>query len=103
MFSATGYAFSYEQAPDQMKSVVQALWQLTDAFGNLILLSIAELATFNSQAHEFFLFSSLMFIGMIIFMILSFNFKGNKQNENESTDKNHSDQYIPLKKFEENV
>lgn len=56
MFSASGYSFSYEQVPEEMKSVVRSLWQLTDAFGNLILLLVAKLAIYftSTRISSFF-------------------------------------------------
>merc|ERR1712200_353122 len=36
MFTITGLEFSYSQAPESMKSVLQACWLLTVAFGNII-------------------------------------------------------------------
>lgn len=36
MYSVTGLQFSYTQAPDSMKSVIQGFWLLTVAVGNLI-------------------------------------------------------------------
>ena len=38
MFSVTGLEFSYSQAPASLKSVVQAAWLLTVAFGNAIII-----------------------------------------------------------------
>jgi solute carrier family 15 (oligopeptide transporter), member 1 len=45
MFSVTGLEFSYSQAPPSLKSVVQAAWLLTVAFGNAIIIP--------SEAHIF--------------------------------------------------
>ncbi|KAJ0070046.1 hypothetical protein NL108_000310, partial [Boleophthalmus pectinirostris] len=42
MFSITGLEFSYSQSPANMKSVLQAGWLLTVAFGNVIVLIVAE-------------------------------------------------------------
>uniref|UniRef100_A0A8C6U2R8 Solute carrier family 15 member 2 n=1 Tax=Neogobius melanostomus TaxID=47308 RepID=A0A8C6U2R8_9GOBI len=42
MFSITGLEFSYSQSPANMKSVLQAGWLLTVAFGNIIVLIVAE-------------------------------------------------------------
>lgn len=42
MFSVTGLEFSFTQAPASMKSVLTAVWLLTVAFGNLIVILIVE-------------------------------------------------------------
>lgn len=42
MFSVTGLEFSFTQAPASMKSVLQSVWLLTVAFGNLIVVLIVE-------------------------------------------------------------
>ncbi|XP_065363169.1 peptide transporter family 1 isoform X1 [Calliphora vicina] len=77
MFSVTGLEFSYSQSPVTMKSVLQACWLLTVAFGNVIVVIVAELKFFNSQASEFFLFSGLMFVDMILFMWLAYRYVPN--------------------------
>jgi len=72
MFSVTGLEFSYSQAPDSMKSVLQAAWLLTVAFGNIIVIIVAEAKAFDSQASEFFMFAILMFIDMVIFAVMAY-------------------------------
>ncbi|KAI2804751.1 hypothetical protein BLOT_003739 [Blomia tropicalis] len=72
MFSITGLEFSYSQAPQSMKSVLQACWLLTVAFGNLIVAVIADLKIFNEQSYEFFFFSGLMIIDIAIFAIMAY-------------------------------
>lgn len=49
MFSVTGLAFSYAQAPISMKSVLQSCWLLTVAFGNVIDVIIVGASIFESQ------------------------------------------------------
>lgn len=78
MFNISGYAFSYEQAPESLKSIVQTLWLLTVSFGNIFLLFIVELSIFESQAKEFLLFSGIMIIDMLVFMILAYRFKSKR-------------------------
>lgn len=78
MFNISGYAFSYEQAPDHMKSVVQTLWLLTVSFGNIFLLLVVKLSIFESQANEFLFFSGMMCVDMSIFMILAYRFKSKR-------------------------
>ncbi|XP_012287395.1 peptide transporter family 1 [Orussus abietinus] len=75
MFSVTGLAFAFTQAPVSMKSLLQAGWLLTVAFGNLIVVIIAEGAFVSSQAMEFFLFAGLMFVDMLIFGLMAMAYK----------------------------
>jgi len=81
MFSVTGLGFSYSQSPPSMKSVLQACWLLTVAFGNVIVVIIAEAALFDSQASEFFLFAGLMFADMLIFMVMAYYYVPNDPNK----------------------
>ena len=71
MFSVTGLEFSYSQAPASMKSVVQAAWLLTVAFGNIIVILVAEAKMFSEQASEFFMFAGLMLIDTLVFIFLA--------------------------------
>lgn len=87
LFSITGFAFSYEQAPDNMKSVVQAFLLLTFAFGNFIVLFTVKIQFFDSLAKEFLLFSGVMFAGVLVFIGLAYNFKSRIPNEEESDDR----------------
>lgn len=74
MYSVTGLEFSYSQAPGNMKSVLQAGWQLTIAVGNVVVAIVAEAKIFSSQANEFFLFAGLMFVDMLLFSILAWRY-----------------------------
>lgn len=56
MFSITGLSFSYSLAPPSMKSVMQAIWLLMIAFGNLIDILVIGLLTVRShQVYTFVL------------------------------------------------
>ncbi|KAJ8407141.1 hypothetical protein AAFF_G00288170 [Aldrovandia affinis] len=70
MFSITGLEFSYSQAPANMKSVLQAGWLLTVAFGNVIVLIVAEGAGLE-QWVEFLLFAGLLVVVCVIFSIMA--------------------------------
>ncbi|XP_008326563.1 solute carrier family 15 member 2 isoform X2 [Cynoglossus semilaevis] len=70
MFSITGLEFSYSQAPTNMKSVLQAGWLLTVAFGNVIVLIVAEGAGLE-QWIEFLLFAALLLGVCVIFSIMA--------------------------------
>ncbi|KAM7348686.1 yin isoform 2-T2 [Cochliomyia hominivorax] len=75
MFSITGLEFSFTQAPQSMKSVLQACWLLSVALGNVLVVVIAELKFFESQAAEFALFAALMVVDMFVFMLLAMRYK----------------------------
>ncbi|XP_043586858.1 peptide transporter family 1 isoform X1 [Bombus pyrosoma] len=81
MFSVTGLEFAFTQAPASMKSLLQASWLLTVAFGNLIVVIVAEISIFDRQVYEFLLFAGLMFIDIIIFAIMAKFYKYVEEDE----------------------
>ncbi|XP_067842684.1 solute carrier family 15 member 1-like [Heptranchias perlo] len=72
VFSVTGLEFSYSQAPPNMKSVLQAGWLLTNAFGNIIVLIVAEASTIQDQWAEYILFAALLMTVCVIFAIMAY-------------------------------
>lgn len=95
MFSITGLSFSYEEAPESMKSVVTSFWLLTVAFGNLIFIFIAEFKIFELQSYEFLLFSGLMFLDMLLFAFLANRYKSTK-NPKHNPEVESAEYHIPL-------
>ncbi|XP_027794642.1 solute carrier family 15 member 1 [Marmota flaviventris] len=71
VFSITGLEFSYSQAPSNMKSVLQAGWLLTVAFGNIIVLIVAGAGHFSEQWAEYILFAALLLVVCVIFAIMA--------------------------------
>ncbi|XP_055492647.1 solute carrier family 15 member 1-like [Leucoraja erinacea] len=71
VFSITGLEFAYSQAPTNMKSVLQAGWLLTNSFGNIIVLIVAEASTIQQQWAEYILFAALLIAVSIIFGIMA--------------------------------
>ncbi|XP_029461071.1 solute carrier family 15 member 2 isoform X2 [Rhinatrema bivittatum] len=71
IFSVTGLEFSYSQAPSSMKSVLQAGWLLTIAFGNLVVLIIAQ-TTALRQWLEYILFAVLLTLVCILFSFMGY-------------------------------
>jgi POT family proton-dependent oligopeptide transporter len=67
LFSITGLEFAYSQAPDSMKSVVQAAWLFTVSAGNLVtVVLVAIIGDHLSNANEFFFFA----VGCVFAMLL---------------------------------
>ncbi|KAJ2954424.1 hypothetical protein O0L34_g2692 [Tuta absoluta] len=93
MFSVTGLEFSFTQAPASMKSVLQSVWLLTVAFGNLIVILVVEGNFLDAQWKEFFLFAALMVVDMLIFALMAFRYKYKEldsSSENLAVDELHS-------------
>lgn len=82
MLSITCLSFSYEQSPKNMKSLVQAIWLML-AIGNAIVMAIAEFDLFERMVYEYILYSGLMFFDMLIFMFLTYRFKGINSSESK--------------------
>ncbi|VDO64118.1 unnamed protein product [Haemonchus placei] len=57
LFSITGYEFAYSQSAPSMKALVQALWLLTTAAGDSIIVLITALNLFSNMATEFFAYA----------------------------------------------
>ena len=54
-----------------MKAVVQAAWLLTTAFGNVIVVIVAE-SSLLDRASECFMFAILMVVDMVLFAFLAY-------------------------------
>ncbi|VVC31971.1 Major facilitator superfamily domain,Proton-dependent oligopeptide transporter family,PTR2 family [Cinara cedri] len=75
LFSITSLEFSFTQAPTSMKSLLAAVNLLTVAFGNLIVAIVSEVRISQNQVYEYLFFAGLMVLDMIIFIIMSLNYK----------------------------
>lgn len=113
MFSISGISFAYSQAPATMKSVLQAMWYnldfnwnfrtlrylivgiqrcMTVAFGNLIVVIVAESRFVKNQVNEYFLFAGLLGFATITFAVLSFFYKYNDSISDELAEEEKSSQ-----------
>ncbi|KAL3275456.1 hypothetical protein HHI36_020216 [Cryptolaemus montrouzieri] len=75
LFSITGLEFSYSQAPVSMKSVLSAAFLLTDSVGNLFVVIIEAIQIFDKASSEFFLYTGLMVIDMLLFWFLASRYR----------------------------
>ncbi|XP_074660946.1 solute carrier family 15 member 2-like isoform X2 [Tubulanus polymorphus] len=69
-FSVTGLSFAYSEAPKTMKSVLMAVWLLTIAIGNLIVL-LFEMTSMSHGSVQFFVFAVLMGVDILMFGVLA--------------------------------
>lgn len=88
LFSISGIAFAFSQAPASMKSACQALWYIEVAIGNLIVLIIAESRFISNQVYEYIFFAGIMAIATIIFLILAIFYKYVDNNHENKADNN---------------
>ncbi|KAI0224369.1 Solute carrier family 15 member 2 [Lamellibrachia satsuma] len=80
-FSVTGLSFAYSQAPASMKSVLQAAFLLTIAFGNLIVVIVSKARRLPNQTAEFLLFAGLMYVTLFIYVLMSLSYKYKDEGE----------------------
>ncbi|KAH7708614.1 CRE-PEPT-1 protein [Aphelenchoides avenae] len=71
LFSVTGYEFTYTQAAPSMKALVQAIWLLTTAMGDAIIVLIAALNPFSDLAVQSFAYAGLMLGVIFVFALLA--------------------------------
>jgi hypothetical protein len=72
LFSVTGLAFAYREAPAAMKSVVQSCFLLTTALGNLLTAVALEACTRGlSQAAEFRVFATGCFAALAALLAIA--------------------------------
>ena len=69
MFLVTGLQFSYTQAPDSMKSVIQGCWQLTVAIGNIIVTIVVGKSLDYYQTMDLILINNVNFMQVQNFSI----------------------------------
>lgn len=84
MFGVTCLAFSYEQSPKHLKSLVLCLRLLIVGLGNAIIAIITKLNIFESQVYFLLLYVALMIIAMFIFIIMAYNYKSKRIEEQEN-------------------
>ena len=89
MFSISGISFAYSQAPANMKSAVQALWCLTVAVGNLVVVVVAKAKMVHNQVYEYVLFAGLLSAATLVFMLLAYFYKYVDVNVASSADAVH--------------
>jgi hypothetical protein len=97
LFSITGYEFAYSQSAPSMKALLQALWLLTIAVGDSVIVAVALTDPFDTlryPTHMFIQFVSYgvaMLVVMVIFALISifyyeYNYyTGDKEENNSDT------------------
>jgi len=78
MVSITGLSFAYSQAPESMKSILQACWLFAIALGNIFVIIQVEAAGEHSSlslSFEFFLFGGLCLACTLLHIFIAMRYK----------------------------
>lgn len=75
--------FSYSEAPDSMKTILQALFYLSAGVGNLFVVIVAGAKIVDSLFYELILYAGLMFVDMLVFGLLARRYKSSKVNKDD--------------------
>ncbi|KAL0872177.1 hypothetical protein ABMA27_004584 [Loxostege sticticalis] len=81
LFAVTGNEFAFKEAPDSMKSVMSAVWMLTTAVGNVIIIVVTRLLAGYPQHQQFFFYTGLMFVSISVFHWLSRGYRFRHEDE----------------------
>ena len=90
MVVVTIIEFSYKEAPDSFKCLVQAAWLQTVAFGNLVTFLLSSIGGLE-LADSMFVFGGLMVASMMMFSLLAVMYV--PKNKVENIGENHSTIY----------
>eukprot|EP00761_Pharyngomonas_kirbyi_P008704 gb/GECH01008716.1/.p1 GENE.gb/GECH01008716.1/~~gb/GECH01008716.1/.p1 ORF type:complete len:493 (+),score=64.06 gb/GECH01008716.1/:1-1479(+) len=77
MVSIPAIDYAYEQAPKQMKTILQAMVFFVIGLGNILVVGISEIS-WPKQSIMFFVYSGLMLVFTILFIFLTVTYKPNK-------------------------
>ena len=107
LVSISGLTFSYEEAPASLKSILQALWILTDSLGNVIVVVITEAKFVSNQVHEYLIFISMLAVATILFFVVAYFYKyvekdEDKQGKEEKEKENEKGIEIDIEKDNNN-
>ncbi|XP_023934252.2 peptide transporter family 1-like [Bicyclus anynana] len=71
LFAVTGNEFAFKQAPSSMKAVMTAVWLLTEAAGNVLIIIVTRVFVNYQQETQSFIYTGLMFTSIGLFHYLS--------------------------------
>ncbi|VVC43840.1 Proton-dependent oligopeptide transporter family [Cinara cedri] len=88
LFTMTGLAFSFSEAPETMKTVSISMWYFSVALGNLTVICINKMILFEKKSHMFFMFAFNATIALLFTYKLSNVFEkiyDHKKSDSEMT------------------
>ncbi|XP_034831355.1 peptide transporter family 1-like [Maniola hyperantus] len=71
LFALTGNEFAFKEAPGSMKAVMTAVWLLTEAVGNVLIIIVTRVFVHYQQETQSFIYAGLMFTSIALFHYMS--------------------------------
>ncbi|CAH0729496.1 unnamed protein product, partial [Brenthis ino] len=71
LFAVTGNEFAFKEAPESMKAVMSAVWLMTEAAGNVIIIVVTRIFINYKQETQSFIYTGMMFVSVAIFHFMS--------------------------------
>lgn len=81
-----GLDFAYSQSPAHTRNTVTAIWVLTSALGNVLVI-IISLISIPNQAIVFFMYAGMMFVVLFLFIFLARRYQYVDLQEEEEEEK----------------
>ncbi|XP_013134517.1 PREDICTED: peptide transporter family 1-like [Papilio polytes] len=83
MYVVTGSELAFREAPENMKAVIGSIWILMQAFGNILIIVLTRLLVNVQMQTQFIMYSSIMFVSILIFHYQSRNYEFANKIEDE--------------------
>ncbi|XP_063827883.1 peptide transporter family 1-like [Ostrinia nubilalis] len=103
LFAVTGNEFAFKEAPDSMKAVMSAVWMLTNAVGNVIIIAVTRMLAGYRQDSQFFFYTGLMFVSISVFHWMSRGYKFRHEDEPPRKERRSNSEilYLQVKQAED--
>ncbi|XP_041986798.1 peptide transporter family 1-like [Aricia agestis] len=98
LYAVTGNEFTFKEAPDSMRAVMTAVWLMTEALGNVLIIIITRLCVNCRQETQSFIYTALMYSSLVVFWYLS---RGYQFAREERKRQNSEVLYLQVKQAED--
>ncbi|KAI5644186.1 POT family domain-containing protein [Phthorimaea operculella] len=74
LFAVTGNEFAFKESPESMKAVISAVWLLTEAVGNIIIIIVTRIFANYPQETQSFIYVGMILVSIAVFHCMSRNY-----------------------------
>ncbi|XP_047993013.1 peptide transporter family 1-like [Leguminivora glycinivorella] len=91
LFCVTGNEFAFKESPESMKAVMSAIWMLTEAMGNILIIIVTRFMTGYEKETQLFFYTGLMFVAIFIFHFMARNYQFREETDQIKDKRSNSD------------